>query len=40
MAILKTVNFTGTNGSHFQLSLEYSLTQSVAEYKSTITYSL
>lgn len=40
MAILKTANFSGSNGSHFSIRLDYSLTQDKTANTSTITYSL
>lgn len=40
MAILKTANFSGSNGSHFSIRLDYSLTQDKNANTSTITYSL
>lgn len=40
MAILKTANFSGYNGSHFSIRLDYSLTQNQSANKSKIVYSL
>ena len=40
MAILKTANFNGYNGSHFSIRLDYSLTQNQSANKSKIVYSL
>lgn len=40
MATLKTAYFSGSNGSHFYIRLDYSLTQSTANNSSTITYEL
>ena len=40
MAILKTANFSGSNGSHFSIRLDYSLTQNKTANTSTIKYSL
>lgn len=40
MAILKTANFNGSNGSHFSIRLDYSLTQNQSANKSKIVYSL
>ena len=40
MAILKTANFSGSNGSHFSIRLDYSLTQDKTTNTSTIKYSL
>lgn len=38
MATLKTVNFSGDYGSHFQLRLDYSYSQNTSTNKTTITY--
>ena len=40
MAILKSVNFSGTNGSHYTMRLDYSLKQNQTANTSEITYSL
>ena len=40
MATLKTANFSGSNGSHFSIRLDYSLTQNQTANTSTIVYSL
>ena len=40
MATLKTANFNGSNGSHFSIRLDYSLTQNQSANKSKIVYSL
>lgn len=40
MATLKTTNFNGSNGSHFSIRLDYSLTQNQSANKSKIVYSL
>ena len=40
MAILKTANFSGSNGSHFSIRLDYSLTQNKTANTSKIVYSL
>jgi hypothetical protein len=40
MATLKTANFNGSNGSHFSIRLDYSLTQNKTANTSTIKYSL
>lgn len=41
MAInLKSANFTGTNGTHFYINLQYDLTQSLSDNSSTIKYYL
>ena len=40
MATLKTANFNGSNGSHFSIRLDYSLTQNKTANTSTIEYSL
>lgn len=40
MATLKTANFSGSNGSHFSIRLDYSLTQNQTANTSKIVYSL
>ena len=40
MAILKTANFSGSNGSHFSIRLDYSLEQNQIANTSKIVYSL
>ena len=40
MAILKQANFSGTNGSHYTMRLDYSLKQNQTANTSEITYSL
>ena len=40
MATLKTANFNGSNGSHFSIRLDYSLTQNQTANTSKIVYSL
>lgn len=40
MATLKTANFSGSNGSHFSIRLDYSLEQDKTANTSEITYSL
>ena len=40
MAILKTANFSGSNGSHFSIRLDYSLEQNQTTNTSKIVYSL
>ena len=40
MATLKTANFSGSNGSHFSIRLDYSVTQNQTANTSKIKYSL